>query len=268
VKYYDEHLDAQLDERGDLEPPWVKFPCLERYTLGWRMGAGETWLCFVWAFLRRLGEQADDRRAWLRRHPPAPITWADWVADLLGLPSDDLVVAAEAMKGEQLVADDAAFSVYRARTDPALWPWQQTASETPAACARYATRDLAFWSRHHATDHFATAADVPAPWAAFARAHLERRRPDGLHPERGLELLALSLASGWPPAPWSLDLSLQSFEDSYDDDMGYADAFRLWLMSSFDDWPTWESYAATQPTVPDDWASWVQSELALPRLSH
>lgn len=266
MDFYDKNLDAQLDARGDLAPPWEKFPCLERYTIGWRMGAGESWLCYVWAFLQRLGEHPALRQAWLERHPPGPITWADWIADVLGEPSDDPAAAAEAMLRRKLVADDAAFSIYRSQEDPGAWPWQHGVGATPITFVRHHTRELAFWSRHHATDACATAADVPDPWGRFARAHLERRVPEGLDPEQGLEMLALALACGWPPAPWSLDLPLQSFRDSFDDDMGYADAFRLWLMSSFDDWPTWERYAATQPIPPDDWSQWVKEELGLPRI--
>ena len=87
--WHEDHIDEKRDEHGDIVPPWAKFPTLERYTLGWRMGNGEDWLGYVHVFLQQLGTDPDTRRAYLQRHPPAPHTWADWVLSVLGENEDD-----------------------------------------------------------------------------------------------------------------------------------------------------------------------------------
>lgn len=72
MPWYTEHLPEHLDARGDLAPPWSAFPEYERYSLGWRMGMGETWMGLYAAFLQGLPADRDTRLAYLRRHPPAP----------------------------------------------------------------------------------------------------------------------------------------------------------------------------------------------------
>jgi hypothetical protein len=43
--------------------------------------------------------------------------------------------------------------------------------------------------------------------------------------------------------------------------MGYTDAYRLWLMSAFDDRQTFTAYARSQPAAPADWQAWLDVEL-------
>jgi hypothetical protein len=58
-----------------------------------------------------------------------------------------------------------------------------------------------------------------------------------------------------------LGLSPTDFADSFDDDMGDVDAFRLWGMAAFDDEPQIRRYLETAP-VPPDWAAWVAERLS------
>jgi hypothetical protein len=72
---YRSRLPEHLDANGDLAPPWERFPTYERYTIGWRMGAGEDWLGLWHVFLKGLESSPEVRLAYLRRHLPAPISW-------------------------------------------------------------------------------------------------------------------------------------------------------------------------------------------------
>ncbi|HTN89704.1 MAG TPA: hypothetical protein VL242_38780, partial [Sorangium sp.] len=79
-------------------------------------------------------------------------------------------------------------------------------------------------------------------------------------PRQGLLTLARLLCAGDVKAPWQLGLALADFADSYDDDMGYVDAFRLWGMSAFDDAHQLRRYLeATR--APSDWEAWVADQL-------
>ena len=81
--YYRTHLSDYLDEHGDVAPPWAQFPDYGRHTIGWRMGMGESWLCAWAVFLEQMGDDYDDRLAYLRRHLPAPMPWAGEVYRVL-----------------------------------------------------------------------------------------------------------------------------------------------------------------------------------------
>ncbi|MEM7156310.1 MAG: hypothetical protein AAF799_25880 [Myxococcota bacterium] len=265
--WYEDHIDDKRDEHGDITPPWAKYPTFERYTLGWRMGSGEDWLGYVSLFLEQLGPAAEARRRYLRRHPPAPHTWANWVLKVLGEDGDDdgriPQSTLDRLEQEGLIAADAALTTYLAQQTEPRWPW--TWVETPTEAMRYWTRELAFFSRarQRANPPSPPTSGIPAPWAKFAELVANGGAPSPSL-DAGLDAMAQFLAVGWPPAPWALDVPHSSFEDSYDDDMGYADAFRLWLMSTFDDRPTSRAYLATQPAVPEDWQPWLRAELALP----
>jgi Arm DNA-binding domain len=57
-------------------------------------------------------------------------------------------------------------------------------------------------------------------------------------------------------------LTPDAFADSFEDDMGYVDAFRLWGMSVFDDQPHLRRYlGATQ--MPESWQEWISSQFPL-----
>lgn len=277
-----EHLDAD----GDLAPPWERFPDYERYSLGWRMGAGEDWLGLWSVFLERLAPDLETRIAYLRRHPPAPINWADAVYTVLhpsgrgggesdegdekdeddegdASDEDDPTAAAErraALLEQGLIASDIAFTTWLRQQSDLRWPWER--GVTPEDAARYDTRTFWFWSRRvdelrRGGSGWAPPA-VPESWRACARA-LETGDAGPVDPRLGLLSLARQLCAGRVKAPWEIGLSLEDFADSFDDDMGYVDAFRLWGMSAFDDAeqlrryldatrapPAWEAWAAEQ----------------------
>src|SRR5579871_6192954 len=88
-QFYRDRLPDELDDNGDLAPPWERFPTYERYTIGWRMGTGEGWLDMWRVFLDDLDPALEVRLAYLKRHPPAPVTWASWVYAILHPSSPD-----------------------------------------------------------------------------------------------------------------------------------------------------------------------------------
>jgi hypothetical protein len=222
-----------------MEPPWARFPTFERYTIGWRMGSGESWMASWGEFLGGLDSSYEARLAYLRAHPPAPVSWADSVYGVLHPdweePEDASEEEEDAAAAERraelralgLIASDAAYATWRARQAGLTWPWSH--SDTPENAARYWTRDLWFWSRHLAEERAKpgfTPPEIPRAWSACARA-VRTGEVGSLDPAAGLRSLAVSLAAGEVVPPWAIGLELADFRDSFDDDMGYVDAVRL-----------------------------------------
>jgi hypothetical protein len=139
-----EHLDRQ----GDLAPPWERFPKYERYAIGWRMGEGETWLWLWHTFVQDLDPAFEVRLAYLRRHAPAPVSWAGSVYRVLHPDEnedeeedDDDVDRFEdrraALLEQGLIASDAAYPIWLAQQEGVRWPWIDC--ETPEKAAYYRT---------------------------------------------------------------------------------------------------------------------------------
>ena len=274
--YYHKHLPEHLDARGDLAPPWEEFPHYERHTIGWRMGDGESWLGFCSLFFKKLPTDFESRLAYLQRHAKAPYTWSDWVYDVLyPNASDDDDDDDDDDDGERelqvkrerrvqliekgLVASDVAYFTWRAKRETIRWPWED--AETPIESARYWTRDLWFWSRQLAelrAQNNLAAFEAPPEWHEIADI-IRTGKTGPVVPKEGLLSLTRCLAAGEMIAPWQVGLLPADFKDSFDLDMGYADAFRLWGMSVFDDRPMINRYAETT-AMPDEWKEWMSGE--------
>lgn len=273
-------LPKHLDAQGDLAPPWQAYPTYERYSMGWRMGAGEDWMGLWHVFLEQLSPDFETRLAYLRRHPAAPVSWADAVHDVLfpvarhdddddqEYDEDDTEDTANEVTAERrasllnqgLIASDVAFATWLTRQTGVRWPW--TYSETPRDAARYWTRELWFWSRQIAGLRSAGAwslPPIPDSWQTCAAA-LETGNPGSLELREGLLSLAHMLCAGTVIPPWQLGLDTADFADSFDDDMGYVDAFRLWGMSAFDDAEHLQRYLE-QTNAPTSWRAWIDREL-------
>jgi hypothetical protein len=265
------HLSENLDASGDLAPPWEKFPTYERRTIGWRMGHGESWLGFYAVFVEGLEPSFDARLAYLRRHAPAPVSWADWVWSTLHPDDDDEELDDDAeeareaarraeLRGLGLVASDVAFPTWLRQQEGVRWPWAH--SETPEDAARYWTRDLWFWSRQVAAlraDPAWRAPEVPDAWRACA-APLATGVVGEIEVDRGLLSLARMLSAGAVSTPWQLGLDVGAFADSFEMDMGYVDAFRLWAMAAFDDREHVQRHLDATST-PAPWAAWIAEQV-------
>lgn len=260
-------LKEHLDAHGDLAPPWEQFPHYERSTIGWRMGAGEDWLIMWHDFLADLDLTA--RVAYLRRHPPAPITWAASVYLVLHSSeegddeeADDLASEHRAaLLRDGYIASDIAYPTWLKQQDGVVWPW--TYAKTPEITARYRTRELWFWSRQVADlrrDPSWRAPSVPDAWHACA-AELESGTMGALDLKEGLLSLSRMLCAGQVIPPWHLRLQISDFVDSFEDDMAYADAFRLWGMSAFDDDEQIRHYLEQYPPPDASWTQWIAEQL-------
>lgn len=272
--YYRQHLAEHLDARGDLAPPWEEFPHYERYTIGWRMGSGESWLGFFSVFLDQLPQDFETRLAYLRRHAKAPYTWSSWAYEVLypETSDEDEKEDVDDEDGERaqlrnkerrvqliemgLVGSDVAYYTWRTKQETMHWPWED--SETPMDAARYWTRDLWYWSRHLdelRKQHQIPAFDVPEEWEEVAEI-VRAGKTTPVVAEEGLRSLTRGLAAGVVIAPWQIGLSTDDFEDSFDMDMNYVDAFRLWGMSVFDD-PVMVDHYAQSTAMPAEWKDWM-----------
>ncbi len=273
-------LPDHLDAHGDLPPPWVEFPTYERYCIGWRMGGGEDWLGLWHVFLEGLGDDPAVRLAYLRRHAPAPMNWSESVHRVLNPgwsdedddegdeddADDDGSDPAEARRAQLLarglIASDASYAIWRARQDRVHWPWFDVRSPTTAG--RHWTRDLWFWSRHVAELRAAGRLDlprVPWPWRGCTRP-LREGRCTRIDRRRGLLTLVRMLGAGEVIPPWRLGLHVQDFADTFDDDMGYVDAYRLWGMSALDDGEMLRRFCHADE-APPPWRAWLADQFYL-----
>ncbi len=67
-----------------MPPPWVKYPEMERASIGWRMGGGEDYLIRWDEWARDKGPQY--LLEYFRSYAPLPMEWIDMVAGYLGQP--------------------------------------------------------------------------------------------------------------------------------------------------------------------------------------
>jgi hypothetical protein len=263
-------LADHLDVHGDIAPPWEEFPTYERYSLGWRMGGGEDWISLWSVFMEDLGTNEAVRHAYLKRHRPAPMNWASNVwhvrhPDMERL--DELTPAQYSELFEEgLIGHDVAYETWRTCEPDALsWrPW--THADSPEEAARYDTRELLFWGRRVHEERVkegevkSHAADViPEAWVDVVRVlRSGKLEPYDIKPEQGLWLVAMMCATGQVMMPWELGCDPGSFEDSFEMDMHYVDAFRLWSMSAFDDLA---SANLVLGEVPEAWRAWVEEQI-------
>lgn len=91
---------------------------------------------------------------------------------------------------------------------------------------------------------------------------LETGKVLALDLRQGLLSLAQMLSAGRVAPPWELGLSPDDFADSFAMDMGYADAFRLWGMSAFDDREhLYRSLGDSK--IPANWEEWIAQQFYL-----
>jgi len=53
-------------------PPWKKHPEINRFSIGWRMGYGESYMTEWWAFYDKL---SDKEKEDYRKKYPKPLMW-------------------------------------------------------------------------------------------------------------------------------------------------------------------------------------------------
>ncbi|HEY5934916.1 MAG TPA: hypothetical protein VIU61_09780 [Kofleriaceae bacterium] len=81
------------DASEPLPPPWVRHPNIPRFSIGWRMGYGESYLDRWWPFAQALDTPA--LIEYFRSYAPIPVEWVDFVGMALEVPLRDPITAAE-----------------------------------------------------------------------------------------------------------------------------------------------------------------------------
>ena len=76
---------------------------------------------------------------------------------------------------------------------------------------------------------------------------------------QGLLTLAQMFCAGSIKPPWTLGLSPDDFTDSLEMDIGYSDAFRLWMISAFDD-DILLREILNKTKIPSEWVDWVDEQ--------
>ena len=61
-----------LKEKKILPPPWIAYPKIQRYSIGWRMGYGEDYICRWGSWFDALTEEEQKTYQELF---PEPLTW-------------------------------------------------------------------------------------------------------------------------------------------------------------------------------------------------
>ena len=254
----------------DLSPPWEAFPTYERYSLGWRMGPGQSYMIDWHEFIEALPSDYDTRLAYLRRHRPAPLNWCDELLAVLqpdrasdqkhGCSSAEI----ERVLKLQLVEHDAAYKTWQMKQVNIAWPWSMSVGGTPEEAARYGTREFWFFSRQLRAARLTESVDfgeIPDAWRSV-EAQIQTGQLGDIDPRFGLLTLAQMLCADDVQPPWLLGITLSSFADSYEMDMAYCDAFRLWIVDSFDDKKTL-STSLKETSMPDEWRDWINEQVII-----
>ena len=263
------HAVSQKSERcgAVMNPPWEEFPTYERYTIGWRMGAGESYL-YAWSdYMKSIPRDFQSRLDYLQTHRPAPLTWSNTV--LHTLYPDDVEnhsldpSTRQKLFDLELIQHDAAYQTWLAQQDALLYPWDIFEGESPETTARYCTREFWFVSRRLSAHRQSISTQpIPPAWKALS-VPLQTGQVGEVRTDQGLLTLAHMLCAGEILPPWHHGLEVDSCEDSFELDMGFCDAFGLWLMSAFDDQKSLWDALPPKHTIPLRWQSWMENQASL-----
>jgi hypothetical protein len=253
-----------LNENDSMVPPWEKFPTYERYTIGWRMGYGEEYSYDWYKFINNLSNDYETRLNYLLSHRPAPLNWCDrvfWVLypDIESKPEfESSSVETLKLVNLGLIEHDVAYNTWLKQQPNLGFSW--LVMETPEDEARYNLREFWFFSRqlNDARKHGnLNIENVPISWQKVETQLLTGHLGD-INPTHGLLTLAQMLCAGSVQPPWELGLSVDDFADSFEMDMGYTDAFHLWIMSAFDDDKLLRNMLQIKG-IPNDWTDWINT---------
>lgn len=78
AEWYLKSSKVLLEKYGDIPPPWIYAPDLHPYSMGWRMGGGETHMMIFNEWLDQNPLSFDDRVKFLQKYP-APARWYKWI---------------------------------------------------------------------------------------------------------------------------------------------------------------------------------------------
>ena len=81
-EWYIKLRDEQIERYGDVAPPWVCYPNSHPYSIGWRMGSGETHIMVLNEWFDEKKFNYEERLSYLKKYP-APPRWYMWIVDFL-----------------------------------------------------------------------------------------------------------------------------------------------------------------------------------------
>lgn len=264
IVFIDTYLTTSKNNK--MKPIWEKFPTFEKYTIGWRMGYGEVYKYKWHDFINAIPTDYKSRLNYLKDHRPAPINRSDLVLNILypGMGYDHYDFEPEDKKQQEimdlgLITDDAAYKTWILQQSRINWPW--LGKQTPENTARYSPREFWFFSRQLKAAKKTEEIQIcrlPKAWRCL-EGELNTGKIEKMDFSRGLMTLAQMLCVGSVKAPWQLGIPFDELKNTFADHMGYADAFRLWLISAFDDNQlVWKMFDKAE--VPEDWMKWMEEE--------
>ena len=80
--WYKEALLKWEEEYGEVPPPWVFRPEGHPYSIGWRMGAGESFLMVFWQWWEQKSPTETEALAYFKKYNPPP-RWLGWVCETI-----------------------------------------------------------------------------------------------------------------------------------------------------------------------------------------
>ena|GEM_PF-1027808 len=61
-----------IDQHDDVPAPWIICPTFHPYSIGWRMGRGESFMMVWGEWWEQMKLDFDERLAYFRKYPPPP----------------------------------------------------------------------------------------------------------------------------------------------------------------------------------------------------
>lgn len=81
-KWYVDYVPKMIAQYGDFPPPWIYAENSHPYSMGWRMGGGETHVMAFGEWWEQAHKSFDERIAYFRKWP-APPRWCAWMAETI-----------------------------------------------------------------------------------------------------------------------------------------------------------------------------------------
>lgn len=82
AEWYIKDSKEFIQKYGDVPPPWIYAPNTHPYSIGWRMGGGETHIMILDEWLDQQDLSFDERVTYLKKYP-APARWYQWIIHFL-----------------------------------------------------------------------------------------------------------------------------------------------------------------------------------------
>ena len=257
-------IAEEVGEFGCVRPPWVRHPEIEAGSIGWRMGYGEGWRDVWHTWLGRQGWGPTERLAYLAQHP-APHTWVRTVLAVLepsapGAWDEPQVARTSELSAAGLLGVDVSYPAWKA-VRPAGSSARSVTRDCLRDAQRHRSRELGFlgrWAQESRgtpmLDEWLRGAEqADASWRPFLSALARGRMPSTL-PPCSRERVAVRLAAvGRAAAPWALGAAASTLTESFDDEVGDADAWHGWAWVSFEDRPSFATYLESQPPFSEAW---------------